>query len=211
MVNEDLRVYLDKMRWLYSSTEQQLVDFKKIIFWHGVTIIWLLLFLGIIRNYAGTTLWGDWYEHYQRAMFFADHLPIDTKFIQRYWLPARPPLFNLIIGHLQHELDKSRSIQFDNWLGKSGENQEQFEQIEKLWQIFAQIGDHWKDVYNESKNLKSAWLEMIKVKTQQQHKCYPGQGSHDSTHVTCVALRCVLIQWPGLRVCPYLTLYLSGL
>jgi len=41
-------------------------------------------------------------------------------------------------------------------------------QIEKLWQIFAQIGDHWKDVYNESKNLKSAWLEMVKVKTQQQ-------------------------------------------
>ena len=41
-------------------------------------------------------------------------------------------------------------------------------QIEKLWQIFAQIGDHWKDVYNESKNLKSAWLEMVKVKTEQQ-------------------------------------------
>jgi hypothetical protein len=40
--------------------------------------------------------------------------------------------------------------------------------IEKLWQIFAQIGEHWKDVYNESKNLKSAWLEMIKVKTEQQ-------------------------------------------
>jgi len=41
-------------------------------------------------------------------------------------------------------------------------------QIEKLWQIFAHIGEHWKDVYNESKNLKSAWLEMIKVKTEQQ-------------------------------------------
>jgi len=41
-------------------------------------------------------------------------------------------------------------------------------QIEKLWQIFAQIGEHWKDVYNESKNLKSAWLEMIKAKTTQQ-------------------------------------------
>jgi hypothetical protein len=40
--------------------------------------------------------------------------------------------------------------------------------VEKLWQIFVQIGEHWKDVYNESKNLKSAWLEMIKVKTLQQ-------------------------------------------
>lgn len=41
-------------------------------------------------------------------------------------------------------------------------------QIEKLWQIFVHIGENWKDVFNESKNLKSAWLEMIKVKTQQK-------------------------------------------
>ena len=46
------------------------------------------------------------------------------------------------------------------------------EQVDKLWQIFEQIGEHWKDVYNESKNLKSAWLEMIKTKTNKPPSYY---------------------------------------
>lgn len=46
------------------------------------------------------------------------------------------------------------------------------EQIDKLWVIFEHIGENWKDVHSQSKNLKSSWLEMIHVKTQNHPSYY---------------------------------------
>lgn len=44
--------------------------------------------------------------------------------------------------------------------------------VEQLWTIFEQIGENWKDTYNQSKNLRSSWLEMIKVKTESHPSYY---------------------------------------
>jgi hypothetical protein len=46
------------------------------------------------------------------------------------------------------------------------------QQTEQLWNIFTQIGEHWKDTHNASKNLRSSWLEMVKVKTTEQPSYY---------------------------------------
>jgi hypothetical protein len=57
---------------------------------------WLFVLLLPTRNYAGGRWFGDWYEHFHRARFFAAHLPLDTKFLDIYLLPARPPMMNLL-------------------------------------------------------------------------------------------------------------------
>ena len=57
--------------------------------------VWNLVMLAVIRNYMGG-FWGpDWYEHYERALFFVERRPLLYQFIDIYLLPARPPLMNL--------------------------------------------------------------------------------------------------------------------
>jgi len=55
--------------------------------------------LGLIRGYSGGMWYGDWWEHYQRSLFFLGGHPSDETFLG-YALPARPPLVNLIGAHL---------------------------------------------------------------------------------------------------------------
>jgi 4-amino-4-deoxy-L-arabinose transferase-like glycosyltransferase len=57
---------------------------------------WLFILLLSIRLYSGGRWYGDWYEHYHRALYFADHLPLDTLFLKVFILPARPPMMNLL-------------------------------------------------------------------------------------------------------------------
>ncbi|HVT89923.1 MAG TPA: tetratricopeptide repeat protein [Tepidisphaeraceae bacterium] len=59
-----------------------------------------LLLLGLIRHYSGGMWAGDWFEHYQRMRFFLHYLPLDTKFIETYILPSRPPMMHLISAYL---------------------------------------------------------------------------------------------------------------
>ena len=62
-------------------------------------VAWSIGLVALIRNYSGGYWGGDWFEHYQRALFFLNHWPQDTKFLGLYWLPARPPLMNLVCAH----------------------------------------------------------------------------------------------------------------
>ncbi len=57
-----------------------------------------MVFLLLVRNYSGARWWGDWFEHYERAIFFSEHKPADTTFLLSlaYPLPARPPMMNLL-------------------------------------------------------------------------------------------------------------------
>jgi hypothetical protein len=87
------------LRLLFSLAEVQ-----RLFLSFGVLLIWTAAFLELIRNYSGGNWMGDWYEHYHRAMFFARHLPLNTIFLDRWALPARPPLFNLVCGHFLAEL-----------------------------------------------------------------------------------------------------------
>ncbi len=57
--------------------------------------LWNLLLLAILRHYGGGWWGPDWYEHYERTLFFLDRGPADAEFLGRYLLPARPPLMNL--------------------------------------------------------------------------------------------------------------------
>jgi hypothetical protein len=63
-----------------------------------VVITWVLGMLALIRHYSGGAWAGDWIEHYQRALFFLNHWPLNVSFLTLYALPARPPLANLVVG-----------------------------------------------------------------------------------------------------------------
>jgi hypothetical protein len=58
---------------------------------------WCLGWLALVRNYSGGEWVGDWLEHYHRVRFFLDRLPLSTRFLNLYPLPARPPLANLAL------------------------------------------------------------------------------------------------------------------
>ena len=61
----------------------------------GLLLGWCLAVLLLIRHYSGGG-WGyDWSEHFQRALFFRDYLPLDTRF-GVYHLAARPPMMNVL-------------------------------------------------------------------------------------------------------------------
>ena len=81
-----------------------LPEVKRLFLSFAVLVIWTAVLLELVRNYSGANWMGDWYEHYQRAMFFVRHLPLNTIFLDRWALPARPPLFNLVSGHFLAEL-----------------------------------------------------------------------------------------------------------
>ncbi len=53
-----------------------------------------------MRSHSGGGWAGDWYEHYERALFFLGRGPLDVKFIGEWTLSARPPLMNLLEGHV---------------------------------------------------------------------------------------------------------------
>lgn len=59
---------------------------------------WCVGWLFFIASYSGGGWAGDWDEHWARARFFLERLPLDTKFLDFYALPARPPLANLVTG-----------------------------------------------------------------------------------------------------------------
>jgi len=54
----------------------------------------------LVVSYSGGAWSADWFEHYQRALFFRDHWPADLRFIGVYPLTARPPLANLATAAL---------------------------------------------------------------------------------------------------------------
>jgi len=70
--------------------------FSKPFIYFGFLTLWTLIQLALIRNYSRGNWVGDWFEHYQRSLFFLDHFDYNFQFIQLYWLPARPPLMNLL-------------------------------------------------------------------------------------------------------------------
>ncbi len=80
--------------------------------WAWIALLWWILLLqSLIRHYGGADWSGDWYEHYQRAVYFT-LWPLDTSFlfIERYLLPARPPLMNVLAADFMAQLGTSFSI-----------------------------------------------------------------------------------------------------
>lgn len=73
---------------------------QAVVAWAGL-LLWSLVLQALLRHYGGADWSGDWYEHYQRAVYFT-LWPFDTsfEFIELYLLPARPPLMNVISASL---------------------------------------------------------------------------------------------------------------
>ena len=61
-------------------------------------LVGTILMLSMIRVYSGATWAADWYEHFQRSLFFLDRFAPSTKFIDVYDLPSRPPMQNVLAG-----------------------------------------------------------------------------------------------------------------
>ncbi len=84
------------------------------ITWRGVlawltTSLWGLAIQFQIVVYGAPTGWfGDWWEQYERSIFFLKQLPPDTLFLNDIWsLPARGPLFNSVTALLMGGLGNS--------------------------------------------------------------------------------------------------------
>jgi hypothetical protein len=65
---------------------------------HAVFTAWCIGWLGTIASYSGGGWVADWYEHWERARFFLQHQSLETRFLGRYPLTARPPLANVVNG-----------------------------------------------------------------------------------------------------------------
>lgn len=59
---------------------------------------WTLGLLALIKSYSGGGWAADWVEHWQRTVFFLERQSLETVFIERYALTARPPLVNLLVA-----------------------------------------------------------------------------------------------------------------
>jgi hypothetical protein len=72
------------------------VRLRRALLWFGVLVVWCLAAVWTIRHYSGGGWQGDWLEHYQRCEFFLHQHPLRYKFINIYFLPARPPMMNVL-------------------------------------------------------------------------------------------------------------------
>jgi hypothetical protein len=73
-------------------------DARSLLAGHALIALWCAGWLFFIASYSGGGWAGDWFEHWERARFFLERWPQDTKFLGSYALPARPPLANLVTG-----------------------------------------------------------------------------------------------------------------
>lgn len=64
---------------------------------HAIFLTFLLVGESLIRNFGGGFWYADWYEHYERTLYFIGYLPDDASF-QGYHLTARPPLMNVVMA-----------------------------------------------------------------------------------------------------------------
>jgi hypothetical protein len=63
----------------------------------AIAAIWLLLLVITQTNLSGGGWMGDWWEHYQRALFYRDDDPYANR---GFGVTARPPAFNLVASTL---------------------------------------------------------------------------------------------------------------
>jgi len=89
-----------------SSGKQSDIALDGLALWSAVGF-WILALQFQIVVYGGVTWFGDWYEHYERAILFLDHLPAETHFHLGMWtLPARGPIFNAVASFFMRSMGR---------------------------------------------------------------------------------------------------------
>ena len=68
----------------------------------GLVTMWCLGWLSLVQNYSGGGWTSDWFEHWERALFFLHRAPADQLFLGLYPLTARPPLENIVTAACLH-------------------------------------------------------------------------------------------------------------
>lgn len=79
---------------------------REVVVGYGALVAWTLVLVATIRGYSGGGWYGDWFEHYQRAVFFIDRLDPGIR-ILKYELTARPPLANVVTAHFMAQTSRS--------------------------------------------------------------------------------------------------------
>lgn len=68
---------------------------RAMIGWFGMLLLWCIAYQAVSPIYSYGDWFGDWYEHYERMLFFVERRPLDTVFLGQYSLTARPPMQNV--------------------------------------------------------------------------------------------------------------------
>jgi len=75
-------------------------DVRRLLVGQLLVMAWCLGWQALVVSYGGGGWAGDWYEHWERALFFLRHWPLDHLFLAAYPLTARPPLANVVTAAL---------------------------------------------------------------------------------------------------------------
>lgn len=75
---------------------------RGILIAQGLVTGWCLGCLALVQNYSGGGWTSDWFEHWERALFFLQRGPLDQRFLEIYALTARPPLANIVTAAWLH-------------------------------------------------------------------------------------------------------------
>jgi hypothetical protein len=66
---------------------------RRALLGYAFLLLWTIVILAMIRNYSGLGWFGDWFEHFQRSLFFLHRFPAHATNLV---LPARPPMMNVL-------------------------------------------------------------------------------------------------------------------
>lgn len=86
--------------WRELRATAQSTDARELLLGHALVTAGSLVALFSLITYSGGGWSADWFEHWERAIFFLQHGPLDQKFLGLYTLSARPPLVNVATGPL---------------------------------------------------------------------------------------------------------------
>ncbi len=68
----------------------------------GLVALWCVGWLALVQNYSGGGWTSDWFEHWERAVFFLQRGAADNRFLDIYALTARPPFANVVTAAWLH-------------------------------------------------------------------------------------------------------------
>lgn len=68
----------------------------------GLVTLWCVGWLALVQNYSGGGWTSDWFEHWERAVYFLQRGTADHRFLDVYALTARPPFANIVTAVWLH-------------------------------------------------------------------------------------------------------------
>lgn len=73
-------------------------EFRDLVITQGLVTSWCIGWLALVLSYSGGNWVGDWFGHWQRAVFFLERLSPHLLFNGFDPVTSRPPLANIVVG-----------------------------------------------------------------------------------------------------------------